>query len=71
METIVIHLTFDNGSDVEISMYDSKGRLVKRVLSPSRSFIDLRSYCESFLISRYVHRPGGLIVIQCVQGADA
>lgn len=71
METIVIHLMPDNGSNVEISTYDSRGRLVKRVLNPLRSLIDLRSYCESLLISRYVHRPGGLIVIQCVQGADA
>ncbi len=71
METIVIHLMPDNGSNVEVSTYDSKGRLVKRTLNPSRSFIGLRSYCESLLISRYVHSPGGLIVIQCVQGADA
>ncbi len=71
MKTIVIHLMPDNGSNVEVSTYDSKGKLVKRTLNPSRSFIGLRGYCESLLISRYIHRPGGLIVIQCVQGAEA
>ncbi len=71
MKIVVIHLTTDSDPNVEISAYDSKGRLVKRFSSPSRSSISLRNYCESLLISRYVYRPGGLIVIQCRQGADA
>jgi len=71
METIIVHLALGNGSSMEISTYDSKGKLVKRALNPSRSFVDLRSRCESLLISRYVHKLGSLIVIQCVQGADA
>ncbi len=70
METIVIHLTYSKDLIAEISMYDSKGKLVRRLQGPSRLSMDLQRYCELLLISKYAHKCGGLIVIKCRQGVD-
>ena len=69
-ETILIHLVSGNCPSIEISVYDSRGKLKKRSLNSSRLLIDLRSYCESLLISKYAHKLGGLIVVKYERGTD-
>lgn len=73
MEAIIIHLTSSDdpiAEITEISVYDSKGKLIRRLQGSLRLSMDLQSYCESLLISKYAHKHGGLIVIECRQGVD-
>jgi len=70
VEAIVVHL-ISGGSDIEINVYSSEGKLVKRLNAPLKAFMSLQRYCESLIISKYVYRAGGLMVIHCGQGVDA